>query len=64
MTDEDDVKVLEEVQKKALEGKAQITLTRQEYDPEIKAWRMLLNWYEMYYTAPDLGAGNVSIPNG
>lgn len=58
MTSEEDRTLFKDVSRKALEGKAQIMMNKQEYDPEQKTWRILLAWYDMYYTAPDLGATN------
>lgn len=55
MDDEDDRSRYEDVQQKVFKGEAQVTVNKQEYDPEIRTWRVLLAWTEMVYTPPNVG---------
>jgi hypothetical protein len=54
-TDSDeDMEEYREVFKRVVAGRSVISFEEKVYDPDIKGWRILLRWMDIWYTAPKI----------
>jgi hypothetical protein len=49
----EDMERYREITQKGCEGQAVLSFEERLYDAEIKSWRVLIRWIELYFAAPD-----------
>ena len=52
LSKEEDMKEYQQVFQRRADGLNQISFEEKVYDAELKSWRVLLRWYDIYYVEP------------